>query len=137
MYYSCRECVVCAYCTEDCCIKSWNDSHKYECCGLRNDFWYEIGIGFPVFKALLKGKRSHFQGFKKPYSKNSIEWNVAFGSVEDNYPYFNTLSTNMEKISNTTPLLLVRIFIVIWVICTCNLPFLDGVCDSNLFAGQY
>lgn len=107
MYYSCKSCIGCEYCTEDCCNKSWNESHKYECCGLRNNFWYEIGIGFPVFRALLKGKQSNFRTIELSYETDRSESNIKFGTSDDNYPYFNTLLTNMETIPNITPLLLV------------------------------
>lgn len=51
---------------------------------MQANLWYKLGIAFPAFRAICKGKASTFAEIKS----NEI---AQFGNKEDNYPYFNSL----------------------------------------------
>lgn len=72
--------------------------------GFQLDLWYNVGIGYPAFKAVQKGINSNHQ--KLPL-KSIIISNRQFGSKEDNYPYFNDLITNLGKVYDLSPFLVV------------------------------
>lgn len=71
---------------------------------MQANIWYDLGIGFPAFKAALKGVKSGFHVIKGGYEEDLKH----FGSKEDNYPYFNRLVSNIYKSKNAAPYIVVR-----------------------------
>ena len=87
-HFSCKYCTTCIFCSQNCLELSWNDFHQWECAGLQTDLFYETGIAFPAFKAILKGLTSQFK--------------------DNSYKNFDKLITHFEDIQNTLPLLIVN-----------------------------
>ncbi|KAF5304647.1 hypothetical protein FQR65_LT07929 [Abscondita terminalis] len=80
----CKYCTKIIYCDEHCRGECWEKFHKWECFGMQCNLWYHIGIGFPAFRAVVKGMVS-----------------------EDNmYSYFNQLVSNLSKMENVLPLII-------------------------------
>ncbi|KAH1003901.1 SET and MYND domain-containing protein 4 isoform X1 [Dendroctonus ponderosae] len=104
----CRSCTLCVYCNENCRTFSWEECHKWECAGMQANIWYDLGIGFPAFKAALKGVKSGFNIIKGGYDEDLKH----FGSKEDNYPYFNRLVSNIYKSKNAAPYIVMSAIIV-------------------------
>ncbi|ENN79834.1 hypothetical protein YQE_03657, partial [Dendroctonus ponderosae] len=118
----CRSCTLCVYCNENCRTFSWEECHKWECAGMQANIWYDLGIGFPAFKAALKGVKSGFNIIKGGYDEDLKH----FGSKEDNYPYFNRLVSNIYKSKNAAP------YIVVPKECYLNLFQMSAIIVSYL-----
>lgn len=103
--FSCGTCTLCVYCNEKCKTTSWNECHKWECEGMQANIWYDLGIAFPAFKAVLKGVKSGFRTIKGDYQEDLNH----FGDKTDNYPYFNRLVSNIYKSKNAAPYIVVSI----------------------------
>lgn len=73
---------------------------------MQTNFWHDLGIGFPGFKAMLKGIPSGFRNIKGDHEEDL----KSFGSKEDNYPYFNRLVSNIYRSKNVVPYTVVSIF---------------------------
>lgn len=113
MYYyvfRCESCTLCVYCNDDCKNTSWNECHKWECEGMQANIWYDLGIAFPAFKAVLKGVQSGFCTIKGDYQEDLKH----FGDKVDNYPYFNRLVSNIYKSKNAAPYIVVSILYIHW-----------------------
>lgn len=65
--------------------------------------WYSIGIGFPAFRAMLKGSSSLFKNIIGYHEDDAIQ----FGSADDNYPYFIKLISNLSKMDDVVPCVIV------------------------------
>lgn len=74
---------------------------------MQTDLWYNIGIAFPAFRALIKGARSGFNTLDSDHKADT----VCFGDEHDNYPYFNKLVSNISKMKNVLPLIIVIFYI--------------------------
>ncbi|XP_030763066.1 SET and MYND domain-containing protein 4-like [Sitophilus oryzae] len=107
----CQSCTLCVYCNEQCRISSWDECHKWECEGMQANIWYDLGIGFPAFKAVLKGVKSGFKNVKGGYEEDIKR----FGSKEDNYPYFNRLVSNIYKSKNAAPYIVMAAIVVTYL----------------------
>ncbi|XP_019867309.1 SET and MYND domain-containing protein 4 [Aethina tumida] len=107
----CQSCTLCFYCNENCRVSSWNECHKWECQGMQTNFWHDLGIGFPGFKAMLKGIPSGFRNIKGDHEEDL----KSFGSKEDNYPYFNRLVSNIYRSKNVVPYTVMSAVVVIYL----------------------
>ncbi|KAJ8910841.1 hypothetical protein NQ315_015576 [Exocentrus adspersus] len=107
----CRTCTLCVYCNEKCRTSSWNDCHKWECEGMQANIWYDLGIAFPAFKAVLKGVKSGFRALKTTYEDDLKQ----FGDKKDNYPYFNRLVSNIYKSKNAAPYIVMAAIVVTYL----------------------
>lgn len=107
----CRSCTLCVYCNERCRVSSWNECHKWECEGMQANIWYDLGIGFPAFKAVLKGVKSGFKSIKGGYEEDLKH----FGNQDDNYPYFNRLVSNIYKSKNAAPYIVMAAIVVTYL----------------------
>lgn len=85
---------------------SWKECHQWECEGMQANIWYDLGIAFPAFKAVLKGVKSGFRTVKGDYQEDLKH----FGDKVDNYPYFNRLVSNIYKSKNAAPYIVVSLF---------------------------
>lgn len=90
----CKTCSICKYCSSTCRDESWNEVHRWECLGMKYGFWYNIGLGFPAFKALVKGIPSKFE----PVA-HIIETQRTFGN---DYKYFDSLESHLEDMKDET-----------------------------------
>lgn len=70
---------------------------------MQANIWYDLGIAFPAFKAVLKGVKSGFKAIKGDCEEDLKK----FGDKNDNYPYFNRLVSNIYKNKNAAPYILV------------------------------
>ena len=70
---------------------------------MATNFWYHMGIGLPSFKAMVKGVNSVFK------EVNPVTETKCFGSLNDNYCYFNTLMSNISEKNDVTHLLVVSL----------------------------
>ncbi|KAB0792442.1 hypothetical protein PPYR_14401 [Photinus pyralis] len=106
----CQTCVVCVFCNEECRESSWQEFHQWECCGMRADLWYHLGIGFPAVRALFKGLPHGLRALSSSY-----EDTAKFGDPFDNYPYFDKLISNLSKMDNILPLIVTACVIVLYL----------------------
>nr|CAI5865838.1 unnamed protein product [Callosobruchus analis] len=104
----CKTCTLCTFCNETCFISSWNECHKWECDGMQASIWYDLGIAFPAFKAMLKGVRSGFKTIKADHGEDVKK----FGDKDDNYPYFNRLVSHIYKTKNAAPYVIMAAVVV-------------------------
>lgn len=74
---------------------------------MQANIWYDLGIAFPAFKAMLKGVKSGFHNVKGDYEADLKR----FGDKIDNYPYFNRLVSNIFKNKNVAPYIVVINFV--------------------------
>lgn len=102
----CTCCTLCVYCNEYCRDQSWDACHRWECNGMQANIWYDLGIAFPAFKAMLKGIGSGFQTLEGGYEGDL----KCFGDKNDNYRYFNRLVSNIYKNKNVAPYIVVSAF---------------------------
>ncbi|XP_057661790.1 SET and MYND domain-containing protein 4-like isoform X1 [Diorhabda carinulata] len=107
----CASCTLCVYCNEKCRTTSWNECHKWECKGMQANIWYDLGIAFPAFKAVLKGVKSGFRTIKGDFGEDLKK----FGDKTDNYPYFNRLVSNIYKGKNAAPYILMAAIVVTYL----------------------
>ncbi|KAL1516683.1 hypothetical protein ABEB36_000563 [Hypothenemus hampei] len=107
----CHSCTLCVFCNEMCRSKSWTEYHRWECEGMTANIWYDLGIGFPAFKAVLKGVKSGFKSLKRSYKEDLKH----FGNKDDNYPYFNRLVSHIYKSKNATPYMVMAAIIVTYL----------------------
>ena len=70
---------------------------------MQANIWYDLGIGFPAFKAVLKGVSSGLKSTKADVKEDLKR----FGNKEDNYPYFARLVSNIYKSKNAAPYIVV------------------------------
>lgn len=92
---------MCVYCDEKCRELSWEDSHKWECEGMKTEVWYDLGLFFAAFKAVCKGIPSGFRELE--VSKKDKKGVLQFGTKDgDNYPYFNSMESHLEKLEVDT-----------------------------------
>lgn len=70
---------------------------------MQANIWYDLGIAFPAFKAMLKGVKSGFYNVKGDYEEDL----KCFGNKVDNYPYFSRLVSNIYKSKNAAPYIVV------------------------------
>ncbi|XP_050315438.1 SET and MYND domain-containing protein 4-like [Anthonomus grandis grandis] len=75
---------------------------------MQANIWYDLGIAFPAFKAVLKGVKSGFKCIKGGPEEDLKR----FGSKEDNYPYFNRLVSNIYKSKNAAPYIVMAAIVV-------------------------
>ncbi|VEN37449.1 unnamed protein product [Callosobruchus maculatus] len=106
--FNCKKCTLCIYCNEKCLISSWNECHKWECNGMQASIWYDLGIAFPAFKAVLKGAKSGFRTIKGDHCEDVKK----FGDKDDNYPYFNRLVSHIYKTKNAAPYVIMAAVVV-------------------------
>nr|CAI5865840.1 unnamed protein product [Callosobruchus analis] len=106
--FNCKTCTLCTFCNETCFISSWNECHKWECDGMQASIWYDLGIAFPAFKAMLKGVRSGFKTIKADHGEDVKK----FGDKDDNYPYFNRLVSHIYKTKNAAPYVIMAAVVV-------------------------
>lgn len=97
----CRKCVRCIYCNNKCLTASWNESHRWECKGIRGNIWFHLGIAFPAFKTMILGVQSGFCQNECSFEDDLKQ----FGDKNDNYFYFNRLIANIYKSKNALPYL--------------------------------
>ncbi|CAG9864473.1 unnamed protein product [Phyllotreta striolata] len=107
----CASCTLCVYCNEKCRLTSWNECHRWECEGMKANIWYDLGIAFPAFKAVLKGAKTGFKIVKGDYEADLKK----FGDKTDNYPYFNRLVSNIYKLKNAAPYILLATVVVAYL----------------------
>ncbi|KAF2906131.1 hypothetical protein ILUMI_00047 [Ignelater luminosus] len=107
----CQSCIRCVFCDEDCRDNCWDEFHKWECVGMQADLWYNIGIAFPAFRALLKGAKSGFNTLDTDYKTDT----VCFGNKCNNYPYFNKLVSNISKMKNILPFIISATVIILYL----------------------
>ncbi|CAH0547824.1 unnamed protein product [Brassicogethes aeneus] len=107
----CQSCTLCFYCNESCRVCSWNECHKWECQGMQTNIWHDLGIGFPAFKAMLKGVKSGFRNIKGNHEEDLR----CFGSTDDNYPYFNRLVSNIYRSKNVVPYIVMSAVVVVYL----------------------
>ncbi|CAH1968869.1 unnamed protein product [Acanthoscelides obtectus] len=107
----CKSCTLCIYCSEKCLASSWNECHRWECVGMKGSIWYDLGIAFPAFKAVLKGVKSGFKTIKGDHSEDLKK----FGDKQDNYPYFNRLISHIYKTKNAAPYVVMAAVVVTYL----------------------
>lgn len=96
----CSCCTVCVFCDATCRDISWSSCHKWECNGMQANIWFDLGIAFPAFKALVKGIGA---GLEVSADANYEEDLKKFGDKQNNYKYFNRLLSNIYKNKNMAP----------------------------------
>lgn len=69
-----------------------------------DNIWYELGIAFAAAKAVFKGAHSGFATL----DPKEVQKITKFGDINDNYPYFCSLVSHVDK-TNLTPLITVSI----------------------------
>ncbi|XP_066256363.1 SET and MYND domain-containing protein 4-like [Euwallacea similis] len=107
----CHSCTLCIYCNDKCRLVSWKESHKWECEGMQANIWYEMGIGFPTFKSIMKGVKSGFRCIKGDHEEDLKH----FGNKQDNYPYFSRLMIHIYKNKNAALFFLVSTIVVTYL----------------------
>lgn len=95
---------------------------------MQANIWYDLGIGFPAFKAVLKGVKSGFNNVKGGYEEDLKH----FGSKDDNYPYFNRLVSNIYKSKNAAPYIVVSLLILFYVLQYSLHFIIDGCNCGNI-----
>jgi hypothetical protein len=104
----CKFCTVCVYCDENCRDLSWQKCHKWECYGMQANIWFDLGIAFPAFKAMLQGALSGFESLECSYEEDL----KCFGDKQDNYRYFNRLLSNIYKNKNVAPYIVMAAIVI-------------------------
>ncbi|XP_018325620.1 histone-lysine N-methyltransferase ASHR1-like isoform X2 [Agrilus planipennis] len=107
----CLSCTKVIYCNKKCRSESWKECHQWECLGMQTNFWQEIGVGFPAFRAFLKGLSSHFERLPSNYDFEMCP----FGDETNNYRFFNALVTNFCHMENITKILIIATAIVCYL----------------------
>lgn len=74
---------------------------------MQANIWYDLGIAFPAFKAVLRGVKSGLRAIKGTHEEDLKH----FGDKNDNYPYFNRLVSNIFKSKNVAPYVVVSILL--------------------------
>ncbi|KAK4872965.1 hypothetical protein RN001_014994 [Aquatica leii] len=98
----CSFCVKTIYCDINCRKKCWEEFHRWECFGMRCNLWYYIGIGFPALRTIIKGVSTGLCTLETKFEDDTAR----FGVVDNNYPYFNKLVSNLSKMENVLPLII-------------------------------
>lgn len=107
----CKECITSMYCGEKCRDLSWDKYHQFECKGFKIKFWYDIGSGFPGFRAMLKGIKSGFHTQPQSFEEDVLH----FGNQEDNYIYLNKLLSRMNSIQCVARVMEIALEILIYL----------------------
>lgn len=96
---------------------------------MSHDLWYDLGIGLPAFRALMKGVKSGFKSLKSSYEEDVKR----FGDEEDYYPYFDRLMSNVDKIDNMTLLMVVSCLILFMFFVYCIFTLISILYETLIF----
>lgn len=104
LIFSCSKCTVCIYCDNECRHSSWVQIHQWECRGMQTKLWYDVGIAFPAWRAVVKGVDSGYAELKEQLKSDVHQ----YGDFKDNYSYFNRLESNLSRVTDIKPYVVVR-----------------------------
>ncbi|CAH1119781.1 unnamed protein product [Phaedon cochleariae] len=94
LFYTCRGCNVCIFCSRTCLSMAYKNYHRYECYGLQRHFWSmeDTDYSYMAFRLMLYGASKHFV--------TDIKDEMKYGNPENNYPFIYSLETNFNQLSS-------------------------------------